>query len=137
MNVLYNNASREVGVDVNPEKTKYMLMLRYQKAGQQLSIKIPNRSLEVVAKFKYLGTTLYFMHEENKSRLNSENSCCHSVQNLLYSRLLSRNVKVKIHETIILPVVLYGCEAWSLTLREERTYTDGVREQGSEENVWT
>jgi hypothetical protein len=37
----------------------------------------------------------------------------------LSSRLLSRNVKVKIHKTIILPVVLYGCETWSLTLREE------------------
>jgi hypothetical protein len=37
----------------------------------------------------------------------------------LSSRLLSRNVKVKIYKTIILPVVLYGCETWSLTLREE------------------
>jgi hypothetical protein len=37
----------------------------------------------------------------------------------LSSRLLSRNVKVKIHKTIILPVVLYGCGTWSLTLREE------------------
>jgi hypothetical protein len=37
----------------------------------------------------------------------------------LSSRLLSRNVKVKIYKTIILPVALYGCETWSLTLREE------------------
>jgi hypothetical protein len=43
----------------------------------------------------------------------------HSVQNLLSSRLLSRNVKVKIYKTIILPVVLYECETWPLTLREE------------------
>jgi len=42
------------------------------------------------------------------------------VQNLLSSRLLSKNLKIKIYRTIILPVVLYGCEAWSLTLREER-----------------
>jgi hypothetical protein len=42
------------------------------------------------------------------------------VQNLLSSRLLSRNLKIKIYRTIILPVVLYGCESWSLTLREER-----------------
>jgi hypothetical protein len=41
------------------------------------------------------------------------------VQNLLSSRLLSKNVKVTIYKTIILPVVLYGCEAWSLTVREE------------------
>jgi hypothetical protein len=59
------------------------------------------------------------MQEEIKSRLNSGNACYHSVQNLLSSRLLSRNVKVKIYKTIILPVVLYGRETWSLTLREE------------------
>jgi len=41
------------------------------------------------------------------------------VQNLLPSRLLSKNLKIKIYRTIILPVVLYGCETWSLTLREE------------------
>jgi hypothetical protein len=51
--------------------------------------------------------------------INSGNACYHSVQSLLSSRLLSRNVKVKIYKTIILPVVLYGCETWSLTLREE------------------
>jgi hypothetical protein len=59
------------------------------------------------------------MQEEIKSRLNSGNACYHSVQSLLSSRLLSRNVKVKIYETIILPVVLYGCETWSLILRED------------------
>jgi hypothetical protein len=59
------------------------------------------------------------MLEEIKSRLNSVNACYHSVQSLLSSRLLSRNVKVKIYKTIILPVVLYGCETWSLTLKEE------------------
>ena len=46
-------------------------------------------------------------------------TCYHSVQNLLSSRLLSKNLKIKIYRTIILPV-LYGCETWSLTLREER-----------------
>jgi hypothetical protein len=59
------------------------------------------------------------MHKEIKSRVNLGNACYHSVQCLLSSRLLSRNLKVKIYKTIILPVVLYGCETWSLTLREE------------------
>ena len=58
--------------------------------------------------------------EEIKSRLRSGNACYHSVQNLLSSRLLSKNLKIKIYRTIILPVVLYGCETLSLTLREER-----------------
>ena len=48
------------------------------------------------------------------------NACCYSVQNLLSSRLLSKNLKIKIYRTIILPVVLYGCETCSLILREER-----------------
>jgi hypothetical protein len=47
------------------------------------------------------------------------NACYHSVQNLLSSHLLSRNIKIRIYKTIILPIVLYGCETWSLTLREE------------------
>jgi len=58
--------------------------------------------------------------EEIRSRLKSGNACYHSVQNLLHSSLLSKNTKIKIYRTIIFPVVLYGCETWSLTLREER-----------------
>ena len=53
------------------------------------------------------------------SRLKLGNACYHSVQKLLSSRLLSKNLKIKIYRTIILSVVLYGCETWSLTLREE------------------
>ena len=53
-------------------------------------------------------------------KLRSGSACYHSVQNLLSSRLLSKNLKIKIYRTVILPVVLYGCETWSLTLREER-----------------
>jgi hypothetical protein len=99
-----------------------MLVSRCQKAGQRQSIKIGNRSFESVEKFKYLGTILTdqnCIHEEIKSTLNSGNACYHSVQSLLSSRLQSRNVKVKIYNKKILPVVLYGCETWSLTLREE------------------
>jgi len=70
-----------------------------------------------------MGTTTInqnFILEEIKSRLKSGNACHHSVQNLLSSSLLSQNSKIKIYRTIILPVVLFGCETWSLTLREER-----------------
>jgi hypothetical protein len=116
------DASKEVGLEMNPEKTKCTLMSRNQKIGQKHSIKIANRSFDVGAKFRYLGTTLTdqnCMHKEVKSRLNSGNACYHSVKSLLSSRLLSRNLNVKIYKTIILPVVLYGCETSSLKLREE------------------
>jgi hypothetical protein len=59
------------------------------------------------------------IQEEIKSRLNSGNACYHYVQNLLSSRLLSKNLKIRIYKIIILPVVVYGCETWSLTLRED------------------
>ena len=59
------------------------------------------------------------IQEEIKSRLKLRNACYHSVQNLLSSSLLSKNLKIKIYGTIILPIVLYGYETWSLTLREE------------------
>jgi hypothetical protein len=74
-----------------------------------------------VEQFKYLGTTLTnrnSIQEEIKSRLKSGNVCYHSVQDLLSSSLLSKNTKIMIYRTIILPVVLYGCETWSLTPRE-------------------
>ena len=73
--------------------------------------------------FKYLGTTLTNQNsiaEEIKSRLRSGNACYHSVQNLFSYRLLSKNLNIKIYRTVILPVVLYGRETWSLTLQEER-----------------
>jgi len=46
------------------------------------------------------------------------NVCYHSVQNLLRSSLLSKHVKIKAYRTLILPFIFYGCETWSLTLRE-------------------
>jgi hypothetical protein len=116
------DASKEVGLGVNIEKTKYMLMSHSQKIGQKHSIKIANRSFEDVAKFKYLGTTLTdqnYTHEEIKSKLNSGNACYHSVQGLLSSCLLSSNLKVKIYKAIFLPVILYGRKTWSLTLMEK------------------
>jgi hypothetical protein len=97
-------------------------MSRSQKIGQKHSIKVANRSFEDVAKFKHLGTTLTgqnCMHEEIKSRISSGSACYRSVQSLLSSRLLSRNLKVKTYKTVILPFVLYECETWSLILRKE------------------
>ena len=116
-------ATREIGLEVSADKTKYMVMSQDQNAGRIQSVRIDDSTFERVEGFKYLGTILTNKNsiaEEIKSRLRSRNACYHSVQNLLSSTLLSKNLKIKIHRTIMLPVVLYGCEAWSLTLREER-----------------
>jgi hypothetical protein len=99
-----------------------MFMSRHQTARQSNYIRVANKSFEKVTKFKYLGSTLTdqnCIHDEIRSRLNSGNACYHAVQNFLSSRLLSRNVKIEMYKTVILPVVLYGCETWSLTLRKE------------------
>ena len=99
-----------------------MVMSRDQKAGRIHSIKIDNSSFERVEEFKYLGkhlTNQNAIQTEIKSRMKLENACYNSVQNILSSSLLSKNLEVKIYRTLILPVVLYGCETWSLTLREE------------------
>jgi hypothetical protein len=110
-----------------------MLLSRHQNAGQNHGIKIANRSFENVAQFQYLGTTVTnqnLIQGEIKRRVNLGNSPFSP--ELLSSRLLSKNIKIRIYETIILPVVLYWCETWSLTLREEhrlRVFENEVKEE--------
>jgi hypothetical protein len=84
-------------------------MSHHPNSGKNQNIRIANESFENVAKFKYLGMTLMNknnIHDEIKSRLNSGNDCYYSVQNLLSSCLISKNLKIKVYKTVILPVVL-------------------------------
>jgi hypothetical protein len=84
--------SRDIGLEINAEKTKYMIMSLHPNSGQNQNIRIDNESFENVEKFKYLGTTLTNqndIHNEVKRRLNSGNACYYySVHNLLSSRLI-------------------------------------------------
>ncbi|KAJ4432088.1 hypothetical protein ANN_20702 [Periplaneta americana] len=117
-------ASKDIGLEVNPEKTKYMIMSRDESIVRNGNIKIGNLSFEEVEKFKYLGaivTNINDTRKEIKHRINVGNACYYSVEKLLPSSLLMKNLKVRIYKTVILPVVLYGCETWTLTLREEQT----------------
>ena len=75
-------ATKEIGLEVNADKTKYMIMSRDQNAGRSHSMKIDNSSIERVEEFKYLGTMLInknSIQEEIKSRLKLGNACYYSV----------------------------------------------------------
>jgi hypothetical protein len=99
-----------------------MTMSCHPNSVQNENIRIANELFKNVAKFKYLGMTLRNqndIHDELKSGLNLGNACYYSVQNLLSSSLISKNLKIKIYKTVILPAVLYRCETWSITLGEE------------------
>jgi hypothetical protein len=86
--------SKEVGLEVNTEKTKYLLMSCQQNAGQNYNVKTVNEAFENPGMFKYFGTTINqdLIHEEIKSKLNSGNACCRSFQNCLSSCLLRKNI---------------------------------------------
>ena len=116
---IFIKASTEIDLEVNSEKSKYMITSRHQNDVQNQKIVTGNLSFENVEKFNWLGVTVTntnHIHEEIKRRINMGNGCYYLLEKILSSHLLSK--KLKINTTIILPVVLYGCETWSLNLRE-------------------
>ena len=90
-------ATKEIGLEVNADKTKYMIMSRDQNTGQSHSMKIDNSSIETVEELKYLGTTLTnknCIQEKIKSRLKLGNAGHYSVQNHFSSSLLSKKLNI-------------------------------------------
>lgn len=97
-------------------------MFHYQNLEQNRNVKLVKESFENVEKFRYLWATVTnqnLINKKIKSRLNLGKACYHSLRNFLSFRLLAKHVKIKINKTIIWTAVLYGCETWPLTLREE------------------
>jgi len=87
-----------------------MILSHNLNSGQNHNIRIANESFKNMAKFKYMGTTLTDqndMHDEIKSRLNSGNACYYSIQNILSSHLISKNLKIKIYKTNFV-----SCAVW-------------------------
>ncbi|KAI5646743.1 hypothetical protein NE865_00998 [Phthorimaea operculella] len=75
-----------------------------------------------VAKFKYLGCTVTDMNtreEEIDIRIQNALRCSAALHKVLVSKLLSRRTKIRIYKTVIRPILMYGCETWTLTLKEE------------------
>ena len=106
---------------VNTEKTKYMEIERHRGVIANGHIAIGSNFYEKLKTFKYLGSLVTnSIQDEIKCRLKAGNSCNYSVQTLLYSQLLPKNLKIKIYKTIIFPIVLYGCETWYHILRGKR-----------------
>jgi len=106
-------ASKETRLEVNADKNKYIVTFRDQNVKRNRSIKIDNRYFESLEEFKYLGTNLTnqnSIQEEITSKVKSGNVCYNSVQNLLSSSSLYKNLKMKIYRNIILPVVACGWE---------------------------
>jgi hypothetical protein len=93
------DASMEVALEMNVQKTKYMLLSHHRDAGQNWDIKIANRLFENVSQFRYLGMTVtnqILIQQEIKRRLHFGNAYYHSVQNLLSPHLLSKNLRIRI-----------------------------------------
>jgi hypothetical protein len=98
-------------------------MSHHLNSGQNQKIRRANELFEKVAKFKYLGMSLMNkndIHDGIKRRLNSR-ECLLLFSPKSFFVFLShiKKLKIKIYKTVILPLVLYGCETWSLALREE------------------
>jgi hypothetical protein len=98
-------ANKETGLEVNADKTKYMVMSQDQNAGRSHSMKFDNSFFEMVQEIKYLGTALT---NHNAIQEEIKSPCYHSVQNLLSSSLLSKILKINLYRTIIFPVVCMG-----------------------------
>jgi hypothetical protein len=111
---------KEVGLYVNIGKKDYTLMSRSKDAGQNHNITTVTRSYGNVAEFKHLAITATnenLIQKKIERRAESGNVCCHSVQNLLSSCLMHKNINIKMYKPVTSPVLLYGCETWSLPLR--------------------
>lgn len=98
-------------------------MKRYKNTRiQRKDLHVGDKIYKGVAKFKYLGCTITDRNtreEEIEIRIQNALRCSAALHKVLVSKLLSRSTKIRIYKTVIRPILMYGCEAWTLTLKEE------------------
>ena len=110
-----------IGLKINQENTKIMeIARRYEMNGR---VNIDGMEVEVVDNFKYLGMKLTrdgSMKEEINERIGAANRCLYSLISLFKRRSISERTKLRTYNTIIRPILIYGCEAWALTREQEK-----------------
>jgi hypothetical protein len=137
-------AALKAGLVINESKTKYMRILR-NETGDRSDLRVEGMVFEEAITFKYLGSLIIKKNEigeEIKMRIAAGNRCYYGLQ-LFRSRTVSRIVKIKIYKTILKPVVVFGCEAWSMTEKDktrlnmwERKILRRVYGPVTEQGVW-
>lgn len=114
---------RKVGLRINQDKTEYFHMRRYKDTrARRKDLVVEGTTYKGVEKFKYLGCTVTDTnerHEEIDIRIHNALRCSAALHQILVSKLISRRTKIRIYKTVIRPILMYGCEAWTLTLKEE------------------
>jgi GTP-dependent phosphoenolpyruvate carboxykinase len=105
-------ANKEIGLEINADENKYMIMSRDNNAGRSHTMKFDSSSIESVEEFKYLGTNLTnqnSIQEEIKSRLQSGKACYNLLQNLSSSSVLSKLIQINIY---LLTYLLHGAQSF-------------------------
>ncbi|XP_063380350.1 esterase B1-like [Cydia fagiglandana] len=122
--VLEQEAAK-VGLRINHDKSEYLHMKRYRDSRtQRQNLLVGENTYKGVSKFKYLGCTVTHTHtREDETNIRTQNAlrCSAALHKVLVSKLLSRHTKLRIYKTVIRPILMYGCEAWTLTLKEENS----------------
>jgi hypothetical protein len=113
--------SKENGVEVSYDKTNYMVLSRDNNAGRSHNIKIDNSSFEMVKMFRYFWNNLKkskFSSGRNGEQIDVRECLLSFGAESFFFQFAIRNLKIKLYRSVMLPVLLYGCKTWSLTLKE-------------------
>lgn len=123
MTKILEDEAGKVGLKINREKTEYLYMKRYRNIRARREDLVMGQTIyKGVDQFKYLGCTITDTNQrENEIDIRVQNAlrCTAALHKILVSKLISRKTKIRIYKTVIRPILMYGCEAWTLTQKEE------------------